>query len=342
MITQKMDVADPILGFFHGWVMALARKFNSLKVICLQKGSVDLPQNIEVFSLGKELGVSKMNYVLNFYKYLWQERNNYDAVFVHMNQEYVLLAGWYWWLAGKKVYMWRNHHAGNWLTDVAAFFCDKVFCTSKFSYTAKYQKTVLMPVGVDTSLFKSDSLVVRKPNSILFLARMSPVKKPDLLIKALVELHTQGLDFSASFYGDPISADEVYYSSLKRQVAEAGLDNKVVFYPGIANNQTPAIYNAHEIFVNLSSSGMYDKTIFEAMACGCLVLVSNENLRGQIDDNFVFKQDDLAELGLKLKQLLGYTREQVEASRAKLGQFAESHSLERLSDKLFTAINHES
>ena len=70
-----------------------------------------------------------------------------------MNQEYVLIAGWLWKLLGKRTYLWRNHYAGSWLTDVAAVFCTKVFCTSKHSYTVKYKKTVLMPVGVDTERF---------------------------------------------------------------------------------------------------------------------------------------------------------------------------------------------
>lgn len=52
------------------------------------------------------------------------------------------------------------------------------------------------------------------------------------------------------------------------------------------------MYNNHEIFVNLSPSGMYDKTIFEAMACECLVLTSNLNLKGQIDERFLFAEND--------------------------------------------------
>src|SRR3989344_8238781 len=98
-----------------------------------------------------------------------------------MNQEYILLAGWLWRLTGKKITLWRNHHVGDFFTDLAARFCHRVFCTSKYSYTAKYSQTVLMPVGIDTEQFKPDPKVKRIPNSILFLGRLAPVKKPDLL-----------------------------------------------------------------------------------------------------------------------------------------------------------------
>ena len=37
--------------------------------------------------------------------------------------------------------------------------------------------------------------------------------------------------------------------------------------PGIPYAEAPALYRTYDIFVNQSPSGMFDKTIFEAMAC---------------------------------------------------------------------------
>src|SRR3989344_6805529 len=213
IITQKVDRNDAVLGFFHRWLLEFAKNFEKITVICLKRGEYSLPPNIKVLSLGKEnkeLGIKnyelgkRARYVWNFYKYIWRERKNYDTVFVHMNQEYILLGGLIWKILSKKIYMWRNHHAGSFLTDSAAMFCEKVFCTSKFSYTAKYKKTAILPVGVNTEIFKPNSEVKKVPHSILFLARMAPVKKPHILIQALQVLRTRGLDFTASFYGDPM------------------------------------------------------------------------------------------------------------------------------------------
>src|SRR5262249_8432937 len=53
---------------------------------------------------------------------------------------------------------------------------------------------------------------------------------------------------------------------------------------------------SHEFFVNMSSNGMYDKTIFEAAACGCVILVSNDNLRGQVDDRLILQDREPATL----------------------------------------------
>lgn len=336
ILTQVVDNNDPGLSFMHRWIEEFATKFESIITVCLEEGSHSLPSNVRVLSLGKEKGRSRLKYLWNFYKYIWRERNNYDAVFVHMNQEYVLLGWKSWWLLGKPVYMWRNHHAGNFLTDLATMFCRKVFCTSRFSYTAKYKKTVAMPVGVDTEGFNIQYSIPKAKNSILFLGRIAPVKKPDLLIDALGDL--RDLDWSLTIVGDALPRDVEYYQDLKKKCLDLGIEDRVVFKAGVPNTETPAIYNAHEIFVNLSSSGMYDKTIFEAMACGCLVLASNENLRGEIDDMFIFKESDKNQLCDKLVALLGLNQEERARYKKKLESFAENHSLRKLAIRLEAEI----
>lgn len=276
--TQVLDTEDLVLGFFHEWVKALAGRMDSIEVICLKEGKHSLPSNVRVHSLGKERGArSRAAYALSYLSLTWRLRRDYDAAFVHMNQEYILIAGWLWKLLGKRVYMWRNHYAGSMLTDVAAAFCDTVFCTSKHSYTAKYRRTVLMPVGVDTQRFYQDPQVKRMRRSILFLGRMSPSKRPDMLLEALGMLIAKGASFTASFYGSPAKEDEAYYENLKHQAELLGLHDRVRFYPGIPNEAAANVYRTHEIFVNCSPSGMFDKTLFEASASGCLVLAASDD-----------------------------------------------------------------
>ena len=298
IVTQAVDTEDPILGFFVRWIEEFAKHVERIEVICLKEGKHAFPENVRVHSLGKERGVSRIGYLFDFYRFIWLLRREYDAVFVHMNQEYVLLGGWFWRLLGKRVYLWRNHYAGSWLTDIAAVFCKKVFCTSKRSYTARYKKTILMPVGVDTERFSPDERIARKPRSILFLARMSPSKRPEMLIDALAELARSGADFTATLVGSPLPQDEAYYESLKGKVRELELADRVAFLPGIPNNQTPDLYRAHQIFVNTSPSGMLDKTIFEAAASGCIVLAASTDFADAAGEDSQF--NSAAELAARL------------------------------------------
>ena len=54
IITQKVDINDPVLGFFHRWLEEFAKHYEFVTVICLEKGEHRLPENVKVLSLGKE------------------------------------------------------------------------------------------------------------------------------------------------------------------------------------------------------------------------------------------------------------------------------------------------
>lgn len=330
IVTQALDLDDAVLSVYHGWVAELAKHFGTTEVVCLKEGRYNLPTNVHVHSLGKERGaVNRSAYAWRFFSLAWRLRHEYDVVFVHMNQEYILIAGWLWKLLGKRVYLWRNHYEGSLLTDMAASFCTKVFCTSKHSYTAKYAKTVLMPVGVDTVRFSPDTRVARAPHSILFLARMSPSKRPEMLVDALAQLAHGGQVFIASFVGSPLPKDEIYYEELKEKVRSLGLASCVSFYPGISNSQTPDLYRTHEIFVNTSPSGMLDKTIFEAAACGCLSLASSVDWAEQAGADFSFS--DAATLSHRLATALS-------TPSVHTAHTVEENSLSRLGEALERVI----
>ena len=350
ILTQKIDRDDPILGFFHNWVLRLAEKFESVAVVCLQKGKFDLPKNVQVFSLGKEksvvssqyLVVRKVQYILNFYKFVWNERQNYDSVFVHMNQEYVLLGGFIWKIMGKKIYFWRNHPAGNLLTNIAVFFSEKVFYTAPNSYTARFAKSVKMPVGIDTEKFPTcpnDSVgrvsnfqfsnQKRQKNSILSLGRISPVKNVHIMVEAAKILKEKNIDFVFDIVGDPVNPEDFDY---KNKLPT----DFVNFMPAVSNDQTPEMYKNHEIFVNLTES--FDKTIIEAAICGALPIIANKSLENEIDASLI------AELSPKsVAERLGYwlkaSEEEKERTRQKLAKYVlENHSLDTLIKKLYAEI----
>lgn len=336
IITQKVNQNDQILGFFHRWLVEFAKHCEQIVVICLEKGECDLPTNIKVRSLGKETGISRFKYLVNFYRYLWQERQNYDAVFVHMNQEYVWLAGWWWRFNGRPIWLWRNHPQGNFGTRLAVWIADRVFCTSPYSFTARYPQTEIMPVGIDTKLFCPDREVVCRLNSFLFLSRMSPIKKPDRLIEALSFLNLQN-DWSLSMIGDPLVKDKKFYDQLQSRVKDFNWSDRVTFRPGVANWQTPNLYRQHEVFINLTPSGSFDKTILEAMACGNLVLVNNLSLGDDLPAELLIENLTPQNLAQKMTMILSWDQTKKDLISAKLQKVVESkHSLSFLAEKLFS------
>jgi glycosyltransferase involved in cell wall biosynthesis len=341
-----MDRKDSSLGFFYNWVMLLSTKFENIEVICL-KGKLDeyenLPANVKIHSLGKEYikkggYLQKIKYIFRFYKLLWVLRNKYNKVFVHMNQEYLLLGGMFWKLFCKPVFMWRNHYDGSFLTDIAASFCRKVFCTSRFSYTAKYKKTVFMPVGVDESSCRLSEKIDRLPNSILFLGRLDVSKCPHILIEALGILAKKGFDFTATFVGGPSKTDVKYPEQLVAQAKILNLSDRVKFVGAVPNTETFKYYRSHDIFVNCSRSGMFDKTIFKSIACGCLTLATSGDFESLVGNEFIFADNDSESLAKKLAKVLLVSEKDHIRLKGILSKIIKKNNLQTLVNRIMKEV----
>jgi len=304
IITQKIDSEDPVLGFFHHWVEKLAQHFTQTTVICLQKGSVRLPPEIAVWSLGKELRPSRWSYLLKFFRAVWSQRAGYDAVFVHMNPVYILLGGFFWRLLGKNCYLWYNHSHGNAATRLAAAMATAVFYTSPFSYTARFKHSRRMPAGIDTQLFQRDAGTARQPHSILYLGRISPIKKVDVLIRAADILHKRGIAFTLTIAGGAEEPFADFYQRVTALAASSSCSGSIRFAGEIPNYRAAELYSSHEVLVNLSPAGLFDKAVLEAMACEAMVLASSPAFRECLPRECFFDEGNAEDLAEKLNGIL--------------------------------------
>ena len=300
IITQKIDRNDPILGFFHDWVVALAAHRERVSVICLEKGEYSLPSNVSVYSLGKEGGRSRTKYLLRFFRYLFILRKQYKNVFVHMNEEYVLLGGLLWRLFGKRVGLWRNHKQGNWRTRVAVALSNVVFFTSPDSFTARFKKAVQMPVGIDTERFSPET-TEKKKDTVLYVGRVSRVKNIECLIDAIALLNKRGEHYSLDIFGPVL--DSTYLEFLKNRIREHDIAERVVFRGVVSPKELPDVYRKYAICVNMTSSGSFDKTIFEGMSCGLPTICSHKSLKNIIPNSCIFEENNHKDLAHKIEHL---------------------------------------
>ena len=346
IITQKVDIEDDIKGFFHRWIEKFSEKLDFLNVICLQSGKYSLPSNVKVFSLGKENGLSKIGQLRLFCSHIWQLRKDYDAVFVHMNPVYVVLAGIFWKLWQKKIYLWHNHKDGNLITGLAIKFSDAVFYTSPHSFSARFKKSKIMPVGIDTERFKIQDSRFKIQDSILYLGRFSSVKNVDVLIEAANLLDKEGVNFILNIVGQPGEDEKEYFQKIKNLSEDLEAKGKIRFLGKFANYETPKIYNQNDIFVNLTQGGSFDKTTLEAMACQSVILVSNPVFEGifpkELQEILIFKEKDPGDLARKLLYLMKLPEEEKEKLGEKLREIVvKYHSLDNLVDKLTHEFNQK-
>lgn len=336
--TQVIDRGDPALGFFHQWVEKLAERHEHVHVICLKEGEHRLPSNVSVYSLGKETGRSLFKYISRFYRFVWLLRREHGPVFVHMNAEYVVLGGLFWRLWGKRVVLWRNHRKGGAMIRTAALFSDAICYTSPASFTAHYAHAVRMPIGIDTEQFSAGQ-TREDPLSILFFGRLDPVKYPHAFVTALGILHRQGVLFHATICGDPTKADDPYAKKVKESAAFLVEQGKLKFLPAIPHGETPALFQKYAIYVNLTPSGSFDKTIGEALASGCVVVTANAVVKDILPEPLFVQDISAEETARAIKAALEMPEVERNAARIRGREYVErEHSLTLLMERLMRIL----
>lgn len=334
IVTQKVDMNDTVLGFFPSWIKRFDDTFGKVSVICLEEGTHRLPEKIPVFSLGKEKQRSRLRYIGNLFFFIWRLRSKYDAVFVHMNEEYVLLGGPLWRLLGKKVVLWRNHTKGTFLTRVAGMLAHKVCYVSPHAFTAQFSNAVAMPAGVDMNHFYMNNEAERERDSFLVVGRISPVKRLEVILEAIEQLSGKPQKFLVRFYGNPTEQDSTYYKNLRKRaqlLEERGL---VSFHAGVSYENMPALHQKHEFCINATQTGSFDKTIIESMACGAIPIVSNRSFSKLLPPEFLFEEKNSRDLSRILTNALSFPKERRAFLRKHLNDAARKHSLDNLASKL--------
>ncbi len=278
IITQKVDRKDPILGFFHSWIVLFAKHVTQLHVICLEEGEHDFPDNVTVHSLGKEKRQSRIQYASRFYRHIWQLRNEYDSVFVHMNQVYVILGGLLWRVWGKRIGLWYLHKKVSLSLRIAEKLVDVIFTASEKSFRLPSRKVQIVGHGIDTEYFVPQSKERgSSTQTILTAGRIAPVKNIHLLLEAFLILREAGRDVRLHIVGVPVTdGDAIYAEELMEWVRAHNMEDVVSFVGARANHEMRDFYYSGDIFVNLSDTGSVDKVVLEAMACAMHVVTTNE------------------------------------------------------------------
>lgn len=275
--TQKVDSADPVLGFFHRWLEEFAKHVESVEVICLYEGGSDLPANVKIHSLGKEKGGGRLLYIWRFYKYAWSLRRDYDTVLVHMNPEYVLLGGAFWKMSGKKVGLWYMHKSTGIILRTAEKLVEVIFSATKESFRLPSSKLILTGHGIDTQAFCHQE--TDKKFDLITVGRITRSKNLEFLLEVLDSLLSQGLDINLAIVGEPQTKEEILYKKeLVKIIEDKKIAKRVFFLGSIPNQALPATLSAAKIFVHAATNGSLDKAVLEALLVGLPVVSSAEGV----------------------------------------------------------------
>lgn len=356
MITRKVDRSDALAGFAYGWVNKIGSNIDQLFVLCLEKGDVSgLPANIKIFSLGKEKNNSRLRRFLNFQLLALKLVSQADGIFCHMNPEYTIAIAPYAKIFRKKIVAWYTHGKVSLKIKLLEKLADAILTASKESFRLVSKKVIITGHGIDIDFFHPPApgqetitkfyLAGREPGNlsifkILSIGRISPTKDYESLIKAVdILVNRQAINnLQVNIIGGPgLPEHQVYLNNLKQMVEVMKLRNVVNFLGAISNTETVGHYQDADLFINLSHTGSVDKTVLEAMACGTMVLTSNEAFVEIVGSNLMAKQNQPDQLAEKIKKMMNLSEDKKAEIRGRLrAEVANHHNLDNLVKKIIS------
>lgn len=343
MITQKLDPADPRLGFTVGWARALAARVNALDVLCLEGprtgNTADLPPNIRIWSMGKERGYGRARMVLEFYRAL--RRSHPDLIFSHMIPRHTWLAAPYAALRRIPQVLWYTHWSVTGELKLALAIASRVATAVPESFPLQSSKVHALGHGIDAEFFTPDPAAKPdEPPLIVQVARLARPKHQLSLLRAAASPELRERLFQIALVGEAKTPDEqAYERELRDFVRDSALAARVTFTDGLDPAGVRAMYRRAALAINLSPPGMFDKAAIEAMMTGTPTITASrafDALYGEHADALrVAGPEDIAGIIKRLSYWLAAdqtTRAQI-AAEVRARAIA-AHSLNGLMDRL--------
>jgi len=131
--------------------------------------------------------------------------------------------------------------------------------------------SIYFPVDTDVKQKFREELGLKDIPTVVFVGRLSPRKRPHLIIKAIHELQKKNIEAQAVFVG-PYDAEDVYIEDMFNYVKTNGLERSLVF-PGFTN-EVDKWLKAADVFCLPSLNEGMPGALVEAMACGLPAVIS--------------------------------------------------------------------
>ncbi|MDD5103101.1 MAG: glycosyltransferase family 4 protein [Candidatus Peribacteraceae bacterium] len=337
VVTQKADSSDPILGFFHRWMVAFASRTEHLTVVAQYVGAAALPADAAVFSLGKEQGMSVWWQILRFWWLLCRERNNYDCVFVHMTPVWVILGWPALFLLRKRIYLWYEIRRGSWRLSLALLLARKVFSATVQGLPRPHRKQVVTGHGIDAEVF---SLPLtpnpspggrgenREPGLIVSVGRITRSKRYDVILRAFATLPQMSRLVIAG--GVVTQADEGEWERVQTLMMQLGVIGRVTVH-WVDPAEMPGFLRRADLMLHACVGGL-DKAVLEAMASGCPVVSSSSVAQEVLPESCRATDETMGNIAEKLLSLPPSERAALSEELRK--RVMENHSLAKLIARL--------
>ena len=341
-VTQTVDGADPVLAVVPGLIAALAARLEHVTVIAnsVARPLPDLPSNVTVASLGKEVGASRLARGLRYQRLLVRIalRGRADVLFAHMCPEYVNLA-----VPVAKAFrfptmLWFAHPARSPALTLADKAADAILTSLPGAYPLPSSNVRVIGQATDTrSLKVSPWRGPHRPLRVVAIGRTSPAKGFDIVIRAVAACVDSGHPVNARIIGPSLTTEERRHrEELVGLVSSLGLDSRIRIEPAMPADEIRHAIGRADVLVNAMVAGSGDKVVFEAASLGRPVIASNPGFAELLRDaplDLTFPEGDADALADRLRSI-GSTQPSAirEMARTLRRRIEAEHSLDHWAD----------
>ncbi len=338
------DVNDPVLGFGAVWLRELARHCESIDVITMYRGTVDVPANVTVYSAGRERGWSKARRLAEFYRHLTRllAARRYDACFAHMMPLFAALAGPLLKARGIPQVLWYAHRQDTQQLRLGLAMSWRAVTSVETSFPIRSDKLRVVGQGIDTDFFSPAQTAARVDNEspqVLHIARLASIKHQATTIRAAAQTEASLTLIGGVQTGYP----EDYPGELRRLCAELDMSDRCRFTGDLPPDQVRDWCRRATLALNASPVGLFDKSALESMSCAAPTLVCNPAFApvlGDYRDLLMFAgPEDVDGLRDRIRELLSLSA----AERSSIGEslragIKREHSLGALIQRLLAVL----
>lgn len=287
VVNFAMDRRSPVLAWQERLASELARHCERVVVLTERRGQYEQHGNLEVREVPRALLRPPLRWLGGPWAMAgpvrqWSRRERFDVCFVHMSSSWAYRL----WPAlhplGIPILLWYAHGTVSWRLRLAHRSATRVVTSSAEGFRIPSGKVELVGQAIDTELFRPPPRAERR-DEVVYVGRISPRKEIGGLLDAFAALRrlTPDAALRLRLVGPTLNrADRAYARTLRARAEALGIAPHVDWAGPLSMPETAHLYAHAFVHLNLSRTGSMDKTVLEALACGCPVVTSNEAFRG--------------------------------------------------------------
>lgn len=282
LINFEMDKSSPVLAWQTRVAEELATHCTSIHVLTEKIGNYNSAPNITVDIIPRRpFGIPKAfggGLFVNFQLYQLLKKHPCDVCFIHMAHKWTYRLWPTLKLNRLPILVWYAHGSISWHLKLATLCANKLVTSTDEGLRINTQKKIVIGQAIDTDLFRPSIIRTKKPE-IVYVGRVSRRKRIELLIDTLKAL--RDIDpykqWKLKIAGPVLTNDDqIYFLFLKNYIKSMSLEEYIEFMGPLTQTETVNLYQTASIHLNVSNTGSMDKTVMEALSCGCPVVTTNE------------------------------------------------------------------